>query len=191
MLRAEAGKHLLGPYKAIGEGVKGVVLVAKGQVEEGLAMVQYAMRDMRRQNFRPYADLNLPVAETLAGIGRYREARAAIDEANTEALCVMPEVLRIRAEVLLAAPNPDMAEVQDCLTRSLQSARDQSALGWELRTATSFANLRLDQGRPNEAHKVLAPVYARVTEGFNSHAVRAARDLLDRLNTICRDYCTA
>lgn len=114
-----------------------------------------------------------------------------IEEASIEALCVMPEVLRIRAEVLLAAPDSDMAEVQDCLTRSLQLARDQSALGWELRTATLFAKLKLDQGRPDEARKMLAPVYARLTEGFNSHGVRAARNLLDTLNTICPDYCTA
>ena len=190
-LRTEAQQHLLGPYKSIGEGARGVVLMAKGRIDEGLAMVQSAMRDMRRQNFRPYADLNLPVAETLASMGRYREALAMIDEAKIEAACVMPEVYRIRAEVLLAAPDPDVAEAQECLIRSLQLARSQSALSWELRTATSFAKLKLSQDRPDEARKMLAPVYARLTEGFHSHGVIAARDLLSTLTAICPDSCAA
>lgn len=67
--------------------------------------------------------------------------------------------------------------------------RDQSAPDWELRTATTFADLKLDEGRPDEARKMLAPVYARVTESFNSHGAWAV--LLDALNTICPDYCMA
>jgi len=51
--------------------------------------------------------------------------------------------------------------------------------------------LKLSQDRPDEARKMLAPVYARLTEGFHSHGVIAARDLLSTLTAICPDSCAA
>jgi predicted ATPase len=60
-------------------------------------------------------------------------------------------------------------------------ARRQSALAWELRAATGLAQLRFSQHRFDEALDVLAPVYNRFTEGFESSDLMAARELLERL----------
>jgi len=65
--------------------------------------------------------------------------------------------------------------------RSIQLARRQSALAWELRTTTSLALLRRKQDRRDEAHGALAAVYDRFTEGFGTRDLRAARRLLDEL----------
>jgi predicted ATPase len=62
-------------------------------------------------------------------------------------------------------------------------ARQQYALAWELRTATSLARLRLAQNRHDDAFAVLAPVYDRFTEGFESFDLKAARQLLDQLRS--------
>jgi predicted ATPase len=78
-------------------------------------------------------------------------------------------------------PNPDVIEAERHFVRSLELARRQSSLAWELRTATSLARLRSLQGRRDEARDVLAPVYARFTEGFESPDLAAARHLLDEL----------
>ena len=51
---------------------------------------------------------------------------------------------------------------------------------WELRVALSFAQLRVAQGRIGEAKQVLAPVYDRFTEGFDTPDMRAAQLLLAR-----------
>jgi predicted ATPase len=84
-------------------------------------------------------------------------------------------------EVLASAPGANLSEAEDWLSRSLELARRQSALAWELRTATSFALLRRKQDRHDEAHAALAAVFGRFTEGFETSDLRAARRLLDEL----------
>ena len=58
-------------------------------------------------------------------------------------------------------------------------AREQGALFWELRAALSLARLKATQGRPEEAKRVLTPVYDRFTEGFETADLRAARAMLE------------
>jgi predicted ATPase len=51
-------------------------------------------------------------------------------------------------------------------------------LSWELRLATSLAWLWYEQGRSSDAHTLLLPVFERVTEGFATTDLIAARALL-------------
>jgi predicted ATPase len=67
------------------------------------------------------------------------------------------------------------------LRRALDGAREQGALSWELRAATSLArSLRL-QGRSSDAITCLRPIYDRFTEGFGTADLIAAKQLLDDL----------
>jgi predicted ATPase len=52
-------------------------------------------------------------------------------------------------------------------------------LSWELRAATSLARLLRDQNRSTEAIALLAPIYNRFTEGFETADLKAARALID------------
>jgi predicted ATPase len=54
-------------------------------------------------------------------------------------------------------------------------------LSWELRAATSLARLLRDQNRSSEAIALLAPVYNRFTEGFETADLKAAKALIDSL----------
>jgi predicted ATPase len=54
-------------------------------------------------------------------------------------------------------------------------------LSWELRAATSLARLWRGEGRDNEGYELLAPVYDRFTEGFETADLKAARALIDSL----------
>ena len=93
----------------------------------------------------------------------------------------MPELLRIKADILVSAQPPDPVRAEGFLIQSLGMARQQSALAWELRTATSLARLWLTQGRFGEARDVLAPAFDRFTEGFDSPGLKTAKKLLDEL----------
>ena len=53
---------------------------------------------------------------------------------------------------------------------------------WELRTAMSLARLWRDQGKRDEAHDLLAPIYGWFTEGFDTLDLKEARALLDELH---------
>jgi predicted ATPase len=66
---------------------------------------------------------------------------------------------------------------------ALRVARGQSAKLWELRAATSLARMLRDRGETEAAHAQLAPVYAWLSEGFDTAPLRQARALLDDLET--------
>lgn len=68
----------------------------------------------------------------------------------------------------------------DAFGEALAVARRQGALSFELRAATSLADLLQSQDRAGEAQALLAPVYARFTEGFETADLRAAREVLSR-----------
>jgi hypothetical protein len=62
--------------------------------------------------------------------------------------------------------------------QSLDIAREQIVLAWELRAATSLARLLRDQGRSADAMSHLQPVYDRFTEGYDTADLKAAKTLL-------------
>lgn len=91
-------------------------------------------------------------------------------------------VLRIKGELLLMQNASNAAAADDAFLQSLDWARRQRALSWELRTGTSLARLRHDRGRNREAHDLLAAVYGRFTEGFATADLKAAQRLLDEVS---------
>ena len=92
------------------------------------------------------------------------------------------EVHRIAGEIALMSPEPDAAKAEAYLERALAVARKQQAKSWELRAAISVARLWRDQGKPQQAREVLAPVYGWFTEGFDTSDLKEAKALLDALS---------
>jgi predicted ATPase len=70
---------------------------------------------------------------------------------------------------------------QTFFERSLTIARAQETKSWELRAAMSMARLWRDQGKPDEARKLLAPVYGWFTEGIETLDLKQAKSLLAEL----------
>ncbi len=58
-------------------------------------------------------------------------------------------------------------------------AHQQQAKSWELRAAMSMARLWRDQGKPQQARELLAPVYGWFTEGFDTLDLKEAKALLE------------
>ena len=66
---------------------------------------------------------------------------------RSEAQWNLPEVLRVNAELLVWHGGPSaVAGAEAQLLRSLDVARRQATLSWELRTATSLARLWHGEG---------------------------------------------
>jgi hypothetical protein len=70
------------------------------------------------------------------------------------------EALRVPAAGLgaCAARAPKAAKAQAYFEHALSVARVQHAKSWELRAAMSMARLWRDQGKPQQARELLAPV---------------------------------
>ena len=89
---------------------------------------------------------------------------------------------RIRGEILLKRDAADTALPEEAFQTAIAIARQQQAKSWELRAATSLARLWRDQGKRQEAHDLLAPIYDWFTEGFDTLDLKEARALLDELH---------
>jgi predicted ATPase len=124
------------------------------------------------------------MAEALAGAGQVAEGLVSINEAlarssrNGQLWC-LAELLRVKGELLLLEDAPDAAAAaEDHYQQGLDWARRQGALSWGLRCATSLARLLRDQNRSAEAIALLAPIYNRFTEGFETADLKAAKAVI-------------
>src|ERR1700731_4631868 len=90
------------------------------------------------------------------------------------------EALRVRASARLAQGAP-LAEVEVLLQRGLTTARRQHARLFELRTATSLAQVWRDAGRIDDARTLLAPTYNWFTSGHHMVDLIQARAVLDSM----------
>jgi predicted ATPase/DNA-binding winged helix-turn-helix (wHTH) protein len=186
----EVATRLNAPFwQTAGRFLAGKLLVERGAFAPGLAVLREAFDTCRRTGWRmSYPEFKGALAAALAGLGQRDEALAAVDEAIASAghrtdgqLWYVPELLRIKGDVLHQQGPDRYAAAEDCYTRAADMARAQDALSWELRIALSLARLRLSQGRADDARLVLAAVYDRFTEGFGTADLRAAKAMLDAL----------
>jgi predicted ATPase len=125
-------------------------------------------------------------ATGLAALGQLNDALAAVNEGLDDVIhaehghdLYFAELLRIKGEILLGQRN--LAAAEASLHRAIEIAQGQHALLWELRASLSLAHLRVKQGRGGEARQLLAQIYGRFTEGFETPDLRAAKALLDEL----------
>jgi len=109
-------------------------------------------------------------------IGRAMTAMQATKERWCEA-----EAHRVAGEIAMKSPQRDVAKAHAHFAHSLRVARAQQAKSWELRAATSLAQLLNDQGKRHAAHDLLASTYDWFTEGFDTSDLRKAKALLGEL----------
>jgi predicted ATPase len=186
-LLLDARKHDLRSLQMVGEAMNGVALTASGDLDAGLAKLRESVAEMHRHRFGPVTDFSIQLADALAAAGHGDEALGWIDRAIERAtscnfLLDMPDMLRVKGEVLASMDESNLVPAEQCIMQSLDMARRQGAPGFELRSAVSLARLWLGRGRRREARMMLAPVYARFTEGFDTRLLTAARMLLSGLD---------
>jgi predicted ATPase len=180
-------KHSLDSFYPFGLGFEGELSATRGNFVVGVRLLRACLDGLREARYQVlYVVFLGGLAKALAAIGDVEEGLATIDEAlgraarNGEAW-YMPELLRIKGEVLLSRREPNAVDAEDQFLRSLAWARRVGALSWELRSAASLARLWRDQARTKEAHELLAPVFDRFTEGFDTVDLKAAKALVESL----------
>jgi predicted ATPase len=181
-------EHALDLWHAWGTCFGAMLLIAHGTTEEGLKTLHKTLDELPQGAFfAHYAGIHATLAEALGRVGALSRAHAIIDEAlmrsdRDEERWYMAEFLRIKGELLRLEGTPRaMREAEEQFRRSLDCARQQEALSWELRTSMSLARLRQGQGQIIEARDALAPVYSRFKEGFQTADLNAAKALIEAL----------
>jgi predicted ATPase len=188
MLLEQSSRYSFDVWHAYGRGFEAITLITQGEFDRGLALLSDAASDLNGSGFMQYYTQHLAaLADGFACAGMIDDGLAAIEKALdrvelTEERWCFPELLRIKGELLLRQEidaAPTLAEQQ--FRQSLEWADRQQALSWQLRTATSLARLLRDQDRAEEARQLLSAIYARFSEGFDTHDLIAAKQVLDEL----------
>ncbi|WP_027531256.1 winged helix-turn-helix domain-containing protein [Bradyrhizobium sp. WSM3983] len=181
-----AAQHFLGPYHAVGIGQKGELLLRHGDIAGGIDHLRRSQATLYATRHRIMTTVfATALAEGLAAQNEAEEALRTIDEAIAQIgdhgeSFDMPEMLRVKAEILVQSARATEAEA--CLQQSLALSRRQCARGWELRGAMSLARLWQRAGRKGDAQALLAPLVGQYQEGLSSRDLVAARGLLSALN---------
>ncbi|TWB46076.1 ATP-binding protein [Nitrospirillum pindoramense] len=193
LLQDQSTRHGLGPWAVLARYFRHRLQVVRGDTASGLAGMGAALAELEALNFRlRLIGYQGEWAEALGQAGLGRQGLVAVDRAldrsETQGIrWVMPELLRIKGELLLREDGPDgpqaaahaaEAHFQDALSW----AQRQGSLSWELRAALSLGRLWRGQGRPADAHALLTEVQGRFTEGFQTADLIAARDLVASLS---------
>jgi predicted ATPase/DNA-binding winged helix-turn-helix (wHTH) protein len=183
-LIACAAKYSLPNYEAGGVGLRGQLMLARGEVQPGIEMLQAALSILRTERRHMISSsVHRALAEGLAVLGESTEATIVIDGLVADAnrgsgTFELSDMLRARARVLLAASPRNSCSAEKALKESLTCARQQRALGWELRSALALARLWADDERSDEARSLLRGVHDQFTEGFQTaDLIEAARQL--------------
>ncbi|HVJ54164.1 MAG TPA: winged helix-turn-helix domain-containing protein [Aliidongia sp.] len=183
-LIAHAARHSLGPYHAVGLALNGELSVALGNPTEGAALLRRSLGVLQAEKHLALTPaFHVALAEGLMKAGKVDEAAAAVDaglalsEAFGETL-ILPELLRVRGEIWLRTTPANPVAAERAFQLSLQQAREQSALGFELRSAMRISRLWASQGKSSDAVDLLEAVYRRFGEGHQTTDLILAGQLL-------------
>ncbi len=180
-----AERNSLADYHAYGLAVQAILWLRSGSSEAGIEQIRGALNRWRASKWHIYLTMD-DFAEAVANAGHVEEISAIVDETleraeRNQELWAFPEALRLKGELLLLQNESNLGLGEKYFVRSLDLARAQGALSWELRTATSIARLKRMQGRREEARDLLGTAYARFTEGFETDDLKRAKQLLKEL----------
>ena len=145
----------------------GEALGKANQPEEGLKLLEEALALVQRKGERCYlvelyrikGELVLMQSMSRGVLRATRGEKAAVESAL-----------------------PTVAQAEGCFSQSIKIAQQQKAKSWELRAAISLARLFQKQNKQKEGRDLLAEIYNRFKEGFDTMDLREAKLLLDELS---------
>jgi tetratricopeptide (TPR) repeat protein len=167
----------------LARGVIGWARAQFGRTGEGVSLIRQALAGLTERGARVgNTDVLTRLAEAQALDGATREALDTIELAlkeNPEELVFRPNAMRYRGALRLKVGQNELAEAD--FRDAIAIAQKMSAKTWELCGAMSLARLSRDQGRRQQAHDILAPIYGWFTEGFDTPVLKDAKTLFDEL----------
>jgi predicted ATPase len=187
--RAEAAMSLaqeqgFQAWMTIGSFLHGWALALQGQVREGIAQMNQGLiawraagAEQAQSHFLALlAEAHGIQGEPKAGLTVLTKALALVDQTGER--FYEAELYRLKGALLVQQHADHQAEAEHCFHHALDIARTQQAKSFELRAATSLSRLWQQQGKRQEAHDLLAPIYGWFTEGFDTADLKDAQALL-------------
>ena len=162
---------------------RGSALTREGRMAEGIAR----MREGIREQSAGGAAIKVPfwkglLAEALLADNQVDEALAVLAEAldmtkQTGDRFAEAELLRLQGEALLRRDN-NLDQTLSVFEQSLDVARAQKALSWQLRTALGIARVRAEAGQADGGADLIADIVRGMHGGRQSQDMHSAYALL-------------
>jgi hypothetical protein len=142
-----AQSHSLGPRLTAGYGFERQLAILCSEPTRGVENPKRCLKDLHAARYELLIpQFNISLAQGLGAIGRVTQGVALIDETIQYAeasrdLCYMPEILPVKANLLLSMPHSAGDKAEEYLRLSLDWSPRQGARAWELRAAFDLAVL--------------------------------------------------
>jgi hypothetical protein len=135
----QSAQHALTMLHARALGAQGVLASKRGDPVKGVQFIRDALRELDKSGYHAYPLLLGSLAEALGAVGEIKEGSASLEaalsrcERNGERWYIA-DLLRIKGELILRSSDPQAyLKAETEFSSSLQWARRQGALSWELR----------------------------------------------------------
>jgi predicted ATPase len=178
---------------------RGWALAMQGQGEVGITQIRQGLATLRAEETELLRTHQLTqLAEAYQTVGRPGAGLAALEEAlalveKNEEHFWEAEIYRHKGELLLevegagrsrgAVEGMQGAESPEgCFLKAIEIARRQEGKSLELRAGVSLARLWRQQGKKDQARRLLADIYGWFTEGFDTIDLQQAKALLQELS---------
>jgi predicted ATPase/DNA-binding winged helix-turn-helix (wHTH) protein len=175
-----SSNYLLEPYFAGGQALKGELLHARGEHGAAIPLLSDAAQRLNRERQiaqAPYCAAVL--ADALRSTAQFGPALDVLDQAMEQRRLGggsfdLPEMLRIRARILLGISTDNRGAALDNLQCALDLARTQGAVSWALRAALALAELQ-----PQDSRGLIETLVARFPQEAGNADLDAARSVLE------------
>lgn len=158
----------------------------EGQIKDGIAQMRLGLQTMRATGTETcLTRLMARMTEALRQAGEVKEGLSTVNEAlelkeKYDERYMEAELFRLKGELLRMDQSPDN-EVEDLFHKAIQISRKHKAKSWELRAVMSLSRLFQEQGKEQEARKMLLKIYSWFKEGKDRPDLKDAQKLLKEL----------
>ncbi|HXG20603.1 MAG TPA: adenylate/guanylate cyclase domain-containing protein, partial [Methylomirabilota bacterium] len=184
-------------WVAMGTMMRGIALGELGQWQEGVTVLKQGNEAYwatgavlgREWAISQVAKLHAQGRQIAEGLAVIAESLSFLH--NTEVRFSEAEIYRIKGELLWLQAGQRQAridnrqverEAEEWFVKAVMIAQKQQAKSLELCAATSLARLWQQQGKRQEAHRMLAEIYNWFTEGFDTKDLQEAKALIEELS---------
>lgn len=184
---AHAESRSMGPYLAVGRGVKGELAIRRGDAAGGVETIRPCLQELHDAGYELLTTtFNIALVHGLLALDQIEQSARLIDDAirlveQSGDHLYMPELLRLKGKVLLSLPRPEAEKAETHLMQSLELSRRKGAKAWQLRAAIDLAQLLAEQHRRKEARLSLQSALEGFVVGSETADIRAASSLMKTL----------
>ena len=185
-LAQEHGFHI---WNAVGLCLHGASLVGLDSIDEGLPQIEQGIQSYRTLKTPPvFWPLLLHLCAGAYGTASKPQEGLSLMNAAIKAASkgtgktLKSEFLILKGELLLAISSQNATEAELLYQEAVNNAQAVHASLLELRAALKLSRLWQEQGKKEQARKVLSDAYTKMTEGFATHDMLEASAFLTNLS---------